>query len=92
MTREERVAHFEDILDRLSYAADRLESALKEFDGSEDDLKALESYYTGPDWKSDYEADEAGELPASLKRGVLSQDAVYDLLDRYKELKKEIGR
>ncbi len=28
----------------------------------------------------DYEADCAGNLPQDLKRGVLSQDAVYDLL------------
>ena len=28
----------------------------------------------------DYEADEAGELPKDLKRGVLSEDAVYDLI------------
>ena len=31
-------------------------------------------------WRKDYEADEAGTLPAGLKRGVLSQDALYDLL------------
>jgi hypothetical protein len=28
-----------------------------------------------------YEADERGELPPDLKRGVLSQDALYDLLE-----------
>lgn len=30
----------------------------------------------------DYEADEAGLLPADLKRGVLSQDGIDDLLER----------
>ena len=29
----------------------------------------------------DYEADEAGKLPADLKRGVLSEDALFDLLE-----------
>ncbi len=28
----------------------------------------------------DFEADEAGKLPSDLKRGVLSEDAVYDLI------------
>lgn len=43
-------------------------------------LRLLEIYYTSGDWLDDYEADERGELPPDLKRGVLSQDALYDLL------------
>ena len=38
----------------------------------------------------DYEADEAGKLPADLKRGVLSEDAVYDLLSDYDALEKQL--
>ena len=37
---------------------------------------------TKDDKAKDYEADERGELPPDLKRGVLSQDALYDLLER----------
>ena len=37
-------------------------------------------------WRQDYEADEAGALPENLKRGVLSQDALYDLLAEYEAL------
>ena len=44
-------------------------------------LALLEAYYTSGDWREDYEADERGELPPDLKRGVLSQDALYDLLE-----------
>ena len=29
----------------------------------------------------DVEADEAGKLPKDLKRGVLSEDGLFDLLD-----------
>ncbi len=43
-------------------------------------LRILEAYYTSGEWQNDYEADEQGELPPDLKRGVLSQDALYDLL------------
>ena len=45
-------------------------------------LRLLDAYYTSGDWREDYEADERGELPPELKRGVLSQDALYDLLER----------
>jgi hypothetical protein len=34
----------------------------------------------------DYEDDEAGKLPEDLKRGVLSEDAVYNLLTDHHEL------
>ena len=44
-------------------------------------LRLLEAYYTSGEWLEDYEADERGELPPDMKRGVLSQDALYDLLE-----------
>ena len=37
-------------------------------------------YYTGGQWLRDYQLDERGQLPTELKRGVLSQDGVYNLL------------
>ena len=47
-------------------------------------LTLLDAYYTSGQWRDDYEADERGELPPDLKRGVLSQDALYDLLEETK--------
>ena len=44
-------------------------------------LRLLETYYTSGEWLEDYEADERGEFPPGLKRGVLAQDALYDLLE-----------
>ena len=44
-------------------------------------LRILEAYYTSGEWRDDYEADERGEIPPDMKRGVLSQDALYDLLE-----------
>lgn len=43
-------------------------------------LSTLQTYMSSGQWLRDYEADERGELPEGLKRGVLSQDALYDLL------------
>ena len=49
-------------------------------------MKELEDYYLSYEWKKDFEADEEELLPGDLKRGVLSEDGIYDLLDEYKEL------
>lgn len=66
-----RIKYMESILDRILATEDR--ASMKE------ELAILEAYYFGPLWRQDYEADEQGLLPADLKRGVLSEDAVYDL-------------
>lgn len=43
-------------------------------------LQELIDYYESSQWLSDYEVDEAGLLPSDLKRGVLSEDGLYNLL------------
>ena len=43
-------------------------------------LKKLLAYYENGLWLRDYHLDEAGLLPAWLKRGVLSEDGVWNLL------------
>lgn len=55
-------------------AAVREDATLKEL------LRILQQYYENGQWLRDYELDEQGHLPQSLKRGVLAQDAVYDFL------------
>ena len=45
------------------------------------DIAALKEYMDSGQWRLDYEADEAGEIPASVKRGVLSEDGLYNLLE-----------
>ena len=42
--------------------------------------RLLMEYYFGPQWRQDYEADEAGLLPPGLKRGILAEDTLYNLL------------
>lgn len=49
----------------------------------------LAQYYESEDWKLDYADDEAGQLPKNLKRGVLSEDAVYNVLEAFRDLQKE---
>ena len=51
-------------------------------------IPILEAYYTSPAWRTDFEADEAGLLPPDLKRGVLSEDGIYNLLEEYKRVEE----
>lgn len=70
LDRIERVEKYERLFDEATACPD------------EEKLRLLEAYYTSGEWREDYESDERGELPPDLKRGVLSQDALYDLLGR----------
>ena len=43
-------------------------------------LKSFLQYYEDGTWLRDYELDEQGKFPRDLKRGVLSEDGVYNFL------------
>ena len=47
------------------------------------DIAILRQYMDSGLWKEDFEADERGELPANLKRGVLSEDGLWNLLEEF---------
>ena len=80
----ERVAFYESLFDEVSAAG---ESRASDIDQK---LRLLDDYYTSGQWRADYEADEQGLLPDDLKRGVLSQDALYDLLMDFKPKAQQI--
>ena len=80
MDQIERIQYFESLLDRVGPVLANLEEALDAFDGIQEDVQELAAYYEGESWREDFEADEAGELPLDLKRGVLSEDGIYDVL------------
>ena len=90
MTRIERITNMESLFDKSEEVIKRMEAALKDFAALEHDIAKLENYYTSPQWRKDFEADEAGKLPKDLKRGVLSEDGIYDLLSDYQCLKDQI--
>ena len=82
----ERISQMEEILDRALSVMAELEKNLSELESLQPHIQKLEAYYTGKDWKADFRLDEQGKLPQDLKRGVLSEDAVYDLLEKNREL------
>ena len=86
MTQTERISHMEKCLDDSRKAVDSLAHALEMYRDVQGKLRELSSYYGGEEWRKDFADDEAGRLPAGLKRGVLSEDAVYDLLNDNREI------
>ena len=90
-TAAERIETMETILDTANEKLNDLEQAIAAWSAYQKEIRKLEAYYTGADWKKDLALDEAGKLPADLKRGVLSEDGIYDMLERNRELLARIG-
>ena len=80
MEQLQRIRDMEAALDAAAAALAALDGALETYLALRPRLEALTAYYEGPLWIQDFRDDEAGKLPPGLKRGVLSEDAVYDLL------------
>ena len=97
MEQIERIKTMEQHLDRASQAVMRLSAALDDYAEAQEALRELNAYYGSDDWKQDFADDEAGLLPDDLKRGVLSEDGIWnvltdssDLNSRIKEMAEEI--
>ena len=67
-----------DIIERITYMEALYDRAIE----TGHVPQALIDYYESGQWLKDYEADERGELPRNLKRGVLSQDGLWELLSK----------
>ncbi|MBP1553986.1 MAG: TIGR04076 family protein [Oscillospiraceae bacterium] len=80
MDRIERIKYMEQLFGKAcdmiySNKADR-----KDITDIQSVIYKLSDYQSSGLWLSDYTADENSELPKDLKRGVLSQDGLYNLL------------
>ena len=80
------ITTMESNLDLSKAAVDELSAAFDRYLAVQDKLKALSEYYSSRQWMEDFCDDEKGLFPADLKRGVLSEDAVYNLLSDNKTL------
>ena len=80
--------HYDDVAEAMANCPEKLlgDTELQE------KLQKLIEYQESGLWLKDYEADERGELPPDLKRGVLSEDGLYELLcetDKYRQKREE---
>ena len=85
-----RIRRMEQHLNRVTAAVKRLEGALDKWETVQDAIAALDEYYGSGMWRQDFADDEAGLLPDNLKRGVLSEDSLWNLLTDCEELKDRI--
>ncbi len=95
MDRIERMEIIFDKLNDLIYEADNYEitdDLISRYKAFQPKARELERYYSSRDWKNDFKMDEQGKFPEYFKKGVLSEDGIYNTLDRNKELQELIGR
>ena len=88
---EKRVVRYEEEFDRCRGIVEKLREAIECFDGISDDIDDLNRYYSNGEWRKDFEDDENGLISRDVKRGVLSEDGLYDLLSLYDEMKERLG-
>ncbi len=80
---EKRIAEMESSLNDCGKAVEALSAVLEQMDALEGRMSSLFRYYGSADWYKDreeWDSTEKAALPEALTAGVLSEDAVYDLI------------
>ena len=78
--RIERIQEMEASFNKVREAVACMHGSLKMLSDVEEDIDLLQNYQSSKKWLEDFEADERGEIPKDLPRGVLSEDGLHDLL------------
>ena len=81
-----RIREMEGWLEEATKAVGQMEEALKRYEAAQEAVERLASYMESEEWRRDFADDEKGLLPADLKRGVLSEDGIWNLLDNNREI------
>lgn len=86
MTQINRIRRMEALLNELSAVLRTSDCTRGQYESLLPAINELTAYYESPLWRQDFEDDCAGKLPKALRRGVLSEDAVYNLLTELQAL------
>lgn len=81
----QRITYYESLLQKAEDVLSSGDRSAANLTALEKFLRELEAYYVSAEWKQDFADDEAGLLPADLKRGVLSEDGIDHVLDEGRE-------
>ena len=76
MNQIERIQYMENLLDFVIKARKEQNKSAR----IQEAIRILSEYYGSDEWKQDFADDEAGLLPKDLKRGVLSEDGIWNVL------------
>lgn len=85
-----RIRQMERRLNTALAAVKRLSTALDKWEAAQEAIAALDEYYGSDVWRQDLADDEASLLPEGLKRGVLSEDGIWNMLSDYRELNERL--
>ena len=85
----DRINTNEERLDNILLSIKELNDALDKYELNKKDLALLKKYYGSKNWFKDKESYEKGDIK-NIKAGVLSEDAVWNMLDEIDELKKRM--
>ena len=81
-----RIREMERRLEEATAAVGQTEEALERYEAAQEAVERLAAYLDSEEWRQDFADDEKGLLPADLKRGVLSEDGIWNLLNSNREL------
>ena len=68
-------------MEEATAAVRQMEEALDCYEAAQEGMTVLEAYLGSEEWRQDLADDEKGLLPQDLKRGVLSEDGIWNLLE-----------
>lgn len=75
-----RIEQMEALFDRVLLVYETLPASAFETPFLQEAVQTLSHYYFDSEWMHDFALDEEGRLPKTLKRGVLSEDGLYNVL------------
>ena len=87
MEQTNRIRKMEQLFDLAKEAMEEPTISFETYEKAQEAIAVLSEYYGSKEWKQDYADDEAGLLPKDLKRGVLSEDGLWNLLADWQEAK-----
>ncbi len=80
MEQLERIQKMEEHLNKYAQVLADAQKALDQLERCQSDYIQLRDYYTGQNFFDDLEYSNSPEFPENIACGVLSEDAVYDLM------------
>ncbi|MBR0230180.1 MAG: DUF4298 domain-containing protein [Erysipelotrichaceae bacterium] len=86
----ERITKNEERLDAAVESVRNLQEALEQFKANRKDISLLDRYYGSKAWLKDKEDWEQKKIP-QVKAGVLSEDAVWNLLEDIDEVMRDMN-
>ena len=85
MEKLERIQKMEEHLNKYAQVLADAQKALDQLERCQSDYIQLRDYYTGQKFFDDLEYSNSPEFPENIACGVLSEDAVYDLMGEHFE-------